>query len=123
PRSLPCTRPPLAGACPHAPRHVLSFSVRFAGLLAIALLLGCGPPTQQSSFFSFESSLQGWEPAALAVESGSWSVETTQEKASAGRSSVRISLPQGKLWLQRSFALAPGRNYRARLELALASQD
>jgi hypothetical protein len=100
--------------------------MRVARVLLGALLFGCGPPRQQSAFFSFEGSLQGWQPRALDLEEGDgWSITSTNEGAFEGSGSAALGLSsanaRGRVWLERTFVLtSPGR-HRAHVEFALTN--
>ena len=94
-----------------------------------ACFLSCGPPRQQAAFFSFEGSLQGWEPHGLDLDAGgaeeNWSITTDPAVAFDGPSSVRLSLDnangRGKIWLERTFVLSPRGRYAAHLDFAVRS--
>jgi hypothetical protein len=103
-----------------------------AGSLALCVLLGaCGPPTQTAGSYSFEGSLQGWNPGALDVgASGAppgWSIVASSERSFAGAWSARVFLDNqtdaGKIWLSRTYRLLPSRNYDVHVEFALGTSD
>lgn len=86
-----------------------------------------------SQFYSFEDDLQGWTSRAADVESGSgfidWSVTRAQEYLDGedGTFSIRFDLNnlnnKGKIWMERAFAVEPGRKYKVSVDYALHSQD
>ena len=96
--------------------------MRFLGLLAAACLLGCGSP-QQSAFFSFEGSLQGWTPQAQGVGTSVWSVTTDPGVPYDGASSARFAIENGtgseRVWLERTFALRSSGRHRAHVDFAV----
>lgn len=77
------------------------------------------PP--ESLFFSFENDLEGWSPRAADLElpsgaSEDWSIVRSTDKWTDGRNSVKFELnnlnQMGKLWIERPFAVDPGRKYK-----------
>jgi hypothetical protein len=86
---------------------------------------------ENSSFFSFEETMQGWEARAVDLELAdsaiSWSITRTQEMAKNGSSSVRLYLENwndmGKIWIERSFAVKPDALYKVEISYAFASSD
>ncbi|TMA14840.1 MAG: hypothetical protein E6J85_20745 [Deltaproteobacteria bacterium] len=103
-----------------------------ARCMALCVLLGaCGPPTQTSGSYSFEGSLQGWTPAALdvapAAPAGGWSIIASTDQSYAGVWSARVFLDNetdaGKVWIARTWRLAPFRSYDLHIEFALGTSD
>jgi hypothetical protein len=91
---------------------------------------GCGPGTQTSGSYSFEGSLQGWQPGALDVAEATaavWSIAATSEQSFAGAWSARVFLDNrseaAKVWLSRKYQLAPFRAYDVHVEFALGTSD
>ena len=86
-----------------------------------------------SQFYSFEDDLQGWTPRAADLELGGglidWSVTRAQEYLDGedGTFSIRFDLNnlnnKGKIWIERAFAVEPGRKYKVSVDYALHSQD
>jgi len=105
--------------------------MRSAAALAGALVLGCGSGLERSAYFSFEGSLQGWTPQGTDLTIGSaieaWSIEPSSDRAFEGSGSAKLFLDNqnamGKVWLERTFPVTPGKRYRAHLELALGTAD
>ncbi len=105
--------------------------LRLSGALLVMCLLGCGPARQQSAFFSFEASLQGWSAQGLDLVDGNadepWIIRPTFDRGFDGPGCAKLFLDNGngtgKIWLERTFLLEPGRRYRAHLEMALGTQD
>src|SRR5436305_1918226 len=105
--------------------------MRAACLAICAFLAACGPPTQTSGSYSFEGSLQGWTPAAVDVAPpGSlldWSVSPSTERSFAGGWSARVffvnDTDAGKVWISRTYRLAPSRQYDVHMEFALGTSD
>ncbi|MFL5309761.1 MAG: hypothetical protein ACJ79H_04830 [Myxococcales bacterium] len=100
--------------------------------LLAACLFACGPPRQQSAFFSFEGSLQGWTLQGLELASGgvdeAWSITTDPTTPFDGASSARFFLDNrngtGKIWLERTFRLASSGHHLAHLDFAaLGTRD
>jgi hypothetical protein len=91
-------------------------------LIAAACVAGCGSP-QESAFFSFEGSLQGWTPQALDVETSAWSVTTDPGAPYDGPSSARLAIDDGtgngRVWLERTFALGSSSRHRVHLDFAV----
>lgn len=108
-------------------------------VLCSILLAGCGGttvnrPPGSSGTFSFENDLQGWTPRATDVfEAGNppavatWSIQPSQERASDGGSSLRLTVSNltdaAKVWIERDFTVTPNRRYRVKVQYALASAD
>jgi hypothetical protein len=94
-----------------------------------ACLCACGSPPQQSFFFSFEGSLQGWDPRGIDLAVGdqleAWSITSDPAAPFDGDSSARFFLQNtngtGKIWLERSFTLASSGRYRAHLDFAASA--
>src|SRR5438876_4079183 len=88
--------------------------MRLPSALLAACLFACGPARQQSAFFSFEGSLQGWTPRGLGLESGgaqeAWTITTVPAVPYDGASSAKFFLDNangtGKIWLERTFSLS-----------------
>ena len=106
--------------------------MRFPSALLAACLCACGAPRQQSAFFSFEGSLQGWTPQGLNLASGGveepWSITADSTTPYDGASSARFSLDNrngtGKIWLERTFGLSSSGHHTAHLDFAvLGTQD
>jgi hypothetical protein len=101
--------------------------MRLTGPLLAVCLASCGPPRQQSAFFSFEGSLQGWEPHGLDLQAGSteenWSITSDPGAAYDGPSSARFFLDNvngtGKIWLERTFTMSPPGRYSAHVDFAV----
>ncbi len=97
--------------------------MRLPSAVLAACLAACGPPKQQSAFFSFEGSLQGWAPQALDLEVGDqWSITSDPTAPFDGASSVRFFLQNtngaGKIWLERAFTLPSSGRHRAHIDFA-----
>jgi hypothetical protein len=106
--------------------------MRLPSALLAACLCACGPARQQTAFFSFEGSLQGWAPAGLDVTSGAvadaWSITsdptTPYDAASSARFSLDNQTGTGKIWLERTFNLSSNGHHVAHLEFAaLGTRD
>jgi hypothetical protein len=106
--------------------------MRLPSALLAACLFACGPPRQQSAFFSFEGSLQGWTSQSLDLTAGGleepWSISADSTTTFDGASSARFSLDNqngtGKIWLERTFSLASSGHHVAQLEFAaLGTRD
>jgi len=101
------------------------------GLLVAGLFLGCGAPRNLSAFFSFEGSLQGWEPHAAdlmnATGEDDWSITTDPTVPFDGASSVRFALDNangaGKIWLERTFTLPSAGHRNLHLEFAVSGSS
>lgn len=97
--------------------------MRSLGLLSACLLLGCGSPREQTAFYSFEGSLQGWTPEALDVGTSAWSVTTDTGAPYDGPSSARFGIENGAanglIWLEQTFALSGGVGHRAHVDFAM----
>src|SRR4051812_4881828 len=96
--------------------------MRLPSALLAGCLFACGPP-QQTAFFSFEGSLQGWTPQGLGLASGGveepWSISADSTTPFDGASSARYSLDNqngtGKIWLERNFSLSSSGHHVAQL--------
>lgn len=101
--------------------------MRLTGALLAVALASCGPPRQQSAFFSFEGSLQSWEPHGLDLLAGAaeenWSIKSDPGASYDGPSSARFFLDNvngaGKIWLERTFTLSPPGRYTAHVDFAV----
>lgn len=101
--------------------------MRLKGPLLAACLFSCGPPRQQVAFYSFEGSLQGWEPHGLDLQAGgpeeNWSITSDPAASYDGPSSARFFLDNvngaGKIWLERTFTLSPPGRYSAHIDFAV----
>ena len=100
-------------------------------LLAAVFLAACGVYVSSTSgtfFFSFSTGWDGWETQAtdLEIAGGSihWSITLTNDKAFDGSSSLRFDLDNqngdGKIWIEKPFAVKPHRTYRVSVEYALS---
>jgi hypothetical protein len=106
--------------------------MRLPSALIAAGLAACGPPPQQSAFFSFEGSLQGWGAQTLDLQAGDqlepWSITSDPGAPFDGASSARFFLDNlngaGKIWLERAFTLPSSGRHRAHIDfVALGSSD
>lgn len=105
--------------------------MRSWGILLAGLFFACGTPRNLSAFFSFEGSLQGWEPhgADLQGPAGedAWSITTDPTVPFDGASSVRFFLDDangaGKIWLERTFTLPSSRRRTLHLDFATAGSS
>ena len=106
--------------------------MRLPSALLAACLCACGPPRQQTFFFSFEGSLQGWRQQGLDLAYGgaqeAWSITSDPTTPYDGGSSARFSLDDqngtGKIWLERTFSLSSGGHHVAHLDFAaLGTRD
>lgn len=103
--------------------------MRLPSAVLAASLVACGSPRQESFFFSFEGSLQGWEPRGMDLAVGNqleaWSITSDPAAPFDGASSARFFLEntngKGKIWLERSFTLASSGRYRAHLDFAASA--
>jgi hypothetical protein len=103
--------------------------MRPPAMLLLAWVAACGAPRQQSAFFSFEGSLQGWTAYGLDTSAGgveeNWSILPTFDSGFDGPGSARLFMDDrtgaSEIWLERTFALAPPGRYRAHLEFALTA--
>ena len=101
------------------------------GILFAGLFLGCGAPRNLSAFFSFEGSLQGWEPHAADLQgpagNDEWSITTDPTFPFDGSSSVRFFLDDangaGKIWLERTFTLPSSGHRNLHIEFAVAGSS
>lgn len=77
--------------------------------------------------YSFETALEGWTPASADMGSGSWSADSSAERATVGTRSLRLSLANpggaGKVWLTRELEVTPGKRYAVELTFDLATSD
>src|SRR5712671_3188428 len=105
--------------------------MRVLGISVAACLAACGSPLEQSAFFSFEGSLQGWEPQGLNLETGSnqqeaWFIVSDRTAPFDGGSSARFSLENtngaGKIWLERPFALTSSGRHHVHIDFAALGQ-
>ena len=102
--------------------------MRLPSALLAACLFACGPARQQSAFFSFEGSLQGWTPRGLDLESGgaeeAWTITTDPAVPYDGASSARFFLDNangtGKIWLERTFSISTAGHHVVHLDFAVA---
>jgi hypothetical protein len=120
---------------PACGQFALGFTIpcmRLRCALLAACVASCGPPRQQAAFFSFEGSLQNWEPHGLDLQAGgaeeNWSITTNPAVAYDGPSSVRFFLDnvngRGKIWLEKTFTLSPRGRYTAHIDFAVrAAKD
>ena len=105
--------------------------MRPLGALLAGLLVACGPQRNLSAFFSFEDSLQGWEPHAADLQGpageDAWSITTDPTFPFDARSSVRFFLDDangaGKIWLERTFTLPSSRRRTLHLDFATAGSS
>ncbi|CAN5879291.1 hypothetical protein BH24GEM1_BH24GEM1_08990 [soil metagenome] len=87
-----------------------------------------GPRTET---FSFEDGLGAWLADATDITVGgdpiAWDVAVTDEAATDGERSVRLSLDNlsdaGKIWIERSFDLEPETSYSVRIEFDFGTAD
>jgi hypothetical protein len=88
-------------------------------------------PQQQGESFSFENDMEGWTPEATDLELGdgfiNWSITRSQDSAADGVTSLKFFLANGndagKIWIERPFAVEPGRTYQVGVEYAFASPE
>jgi len=102
--------------------------MRLSVSLLAACVAACGAPRQeQSAFFSFEGSLQGWEPHGLDLQAGgaeeTWTIASDQTVPYDGAYSARLFLDNengaGKIWLERTFTLSSSGRYSVHLDFAV----
>jgi len=78
---------------------------------------------------SFESGLGQWTPVAidLGEPAAPWSIEGSDEEASAGSRSVKLTLDNingaAKTWIERELEVAPGQAYDVDISFDLGSAD
>jgi len=85
----------------------------------------------QTSFFSFEGSLQGWQPVVLDVQDGGatadWSIAPSAGRADDGGFSLLFLLDNltdaGKIWIQKPFLVEPNRKYKVKVSYSFATKD
>jgi hypothetical protein len=104
-------------------------------LFAGPLLSACdstdpvSPGDPVESHFAFEVDMEGWQAAATDTLDPliDWHVEHTTQEAAVGEGSVEFHLANlndaGKIWMERSFDLAPGTTYEVALDYAFATSD
>lgn len=77
--------------------------------------------------YSFESGMEGWEPAAFVAGGSTWSVQRSTEEASQGAASLRLALDdaggQGTVVVVRELEVEPDRAYRVTVSLDLGTTD
>ena len=79
--------------------------------------------------FSFEIDMEKWYPRGIDLLDPpvTWEIARTSERASDGMHSVRLRLDnlnaQGKIWIERSYEVAPDQEYEVEIGFALASAD
>ncbi len=105
-------------------------------VIAAAMLLApMAAPPPETHVFSFETDMEGW---TVGPADGSWgnctgsaygncsaggSVERTTDLARDGSVSLRMSLVQGEVWIERPFNVTPDRAYRLTFDFAFATAD
>jgi hypothetical protein len=101
-------------------------------LLAIVLLAAACrvyiSSTSGTFFFSFNTGFEGWSTRGTDLQFGdgtvSWSITLTQAKAYEGSTSVELFLNnlngEGKIWIEKPFAVKPHRTYQVTVEYALS---
>ena len=102
--------------------------MRLSVSLLAACVAGCGAPhQQQSAFFSFEGSLQGWEPRGLDLQTAgrdeTWNIASDRRFPYDGAYSARLFLDNvngaGKIWLERTFTLSSSGRHSVHLDFAM----
>ena len=100
--------------------------------IALASFAGCDsedPFFRRTFSFTFETGLAGWAPDGTDLDDPpvEWSIEASDERADDGQNSVRLHLENlndaGKIWIERSFELAPRTTYEVRLSYDFATAD
>lgn len=85
----------------------------------------------QTRFYSFEGSPQGWQPHAIDVDDGGakadWSIAPSAGRADDGGFSLLFLMNNltdaGKMWIQKPFLVEPDRDYKVRMSYSFATQD
>lgn len=108
-----------------------------SSLLLGFLVLAFGCKTEISESFeityrsSFENDLDDWSPHGTDLQLGNgtieWSITRSQDRATEGSSSAKYFLNNlndaGKIWLERSFAVASSSMYQVKVTYDFASRD
>jgi len=116
---------------------ILARRIRFRPFLAllgpvwtVSACAGVADPVIYPEFefsFSFESGLEGWAPSSADMGAGTWAIEGSSERASAGARSARLQLVNaggaGKIWLTRELEVTPHKRYSVDLSFDLATSD
>lgn len=113
---------------PRTRRHALL--ALLGSVSALSACAGLADPVIVPEFefsFSFESGLDGWTPSSADVGAGTWAIEGSSERASAGARSARLQLANpggaGKVWLTRELEVTPNKRYSVDFSVALATSD
>lgn len=85
----------------------------------------------EESAFSFDLDLEGWSARGIDLDLGGglveWSIERAEEPVYAGTGSAELYLEnwndQGKIWLERAFALEPNTTYEVEVSYAFGTSD
>jgi hypothetical protein len=101
--------------------------MRLPGSLFAACVAACSASGQQSAFFSFEGSLQGWEPHGLDLQAGgaeeTWTIASDRTVPFDGAYSARLFLDNengaGKIWLERTFTLSSSGRHSVHVDFAV----
>jgi hypothetical protein len=83
------------------------------------------PAPELVDFFSFEQDFEGWTAEGV----GPTSVSRSQDRATDGQTSIKLSLlaegevPKCAAWIQRGFALTPNQTYQVQVRYSFATLD
>ena len=85
------------------------------------------PKPEGTTFYSFESDMEGWTANAAEIAPGDWSITRSAEFWDDGATSLKVDLNnlsgEGKVWITRAFEVIPGNKYRVSLDCAFSSRN
>jgi len=88
--------------------------------------------SDQTSFFSFEDNLQGWQAQAIDVQDAGaakadWSIAPSAARWEDGAASLLFFLDNltdaGKIWIQKPFLVEPNRRYKVKVSYSFGTKD
>lgn len=116
-------------------RHLTQTALIVAVILLGISVLSCETKVTESFETilrsSFENDLEEWTPQGIDLDLGTgtieWSITRSQDRATDGTRSAKFFLNNlndaGKIWLERTVSLVPGKIYNVKISYDFATRD